>query len=155
MTMPITTTITPTTELTAPQLLEIMTARVAVFVVEQDCAYQEADAADRTALHVCLRRDGRLVAYARLLPHADGHHMSLGRVLVVKSARGAGLGRQLVNTCLAALAERFPGQPVKIQAQAYLQDFYASFGFTPVSAVYLEDGIPHLDMVLADKNGDN
>lgn len=144
----ITTTITATADLTPAQLLEIMAARVRVFVVEQNCPYQEVDAADKNALHVTLRQGKELVAYARIIPHADGVHMSFGRVLVAADHRGQGLAKQLVATTLATIRDRFPDSPVKIQAQDYLRQFYGSFGFTPVSDTYLEDGIPHVDMVL-------
>lgn len=137
-----------TNELTPLELLTIMAARVAVFVVEQDCPYQEVDAKDQTARHVMLLQDGELVAYARIIRHDDGVHISFGRVLVVAKARRQHLGRQLVQATLAEIHRLYPNQGVLIQAQAYLQNFYASFGFKPVSATYLEDGIPHLDMLL-------
>ncbi|WP_461215145.1 GNAT family N-acetyltransferase [Lacticaseibacillus sp. GG6-2] len=137
-----------TNELTPQELLTIMAARIAVFVVEQDCPYQEVDAKDQTARHVMLLQAGELVAYARIIPHDDGVHLSFGRVLVVAKARHQHLGRQLVQATLAEIQRLYPNQGVLIQAQAYLQAFYASFGFKPVSATYLEDGIPHLDMLL-------
>lgn len=135
--------------LTPAALLELMAARVKVFVVEQNCAYQEVDDKDQVAQHVIMRQAGHLVAYARIVPHDDGEHISFGRVLVVKQYRGQGLAKKLLTATLAAIATQYPQQTIKIQAQAYLQAFYASFGFKPVSAVYLEDGIPHLDMVKA------
>ncbi|WP_203626357.1 GNAT family N-acetyltransferase [Lacticaseibacillus mingshuiensis] len=141
-------TIKETAALTPAELLTIMAARVRVFVVEQNCPYQEVDDKDYQAVHVMLRENGALVAYGRLVPHDDGKAISFGRVLVVRSARGRGLARELVATLLSELATRYPSRPVKIQAQAYLQAFYGSFGFRAVSDVYLEDGIPHVDMVL-------
>ncbi|MFD1432794.1 GNAT family N-acetyltransferase [Lacticaseibacillus yichunensis] len=137
-----------TAVLTPAELLTIMAARVRVFVVEQNCPYQEVDDKDYRAVHVMLRENGALVAYGRIVPHDDAEAISFGRVLVVRSARGRGLGRLLVGTLLSELATRYPARPVKIQAQAYLQAFYGSFGFRAVSDVYLEDGIPHVDMVL-------
>ncbi len=138
-----------TAELPPQRLLTILAARVAVFVVEQHCPYQEVDAKDTTARHVMLMQGDQLVAYARIIKHDDGQHWSFGRVLVVAEARHQHLGRQLVAATIAECQRLYPQQPLLIQAQAYLQDFYASFGFKPVSAVYLEDGIPHLDMLLA------
>jgi ElaA protein len=138
-----------TAELTAAELIAIMRARVRVFVVEQNCPYQEVDAKDDTARHVMLQRGGQLIAYARIVPHDDGVHMSFGLVLVVQEYRQQHLGRQLVAATIAEMQRLYPGQPIKIQAQNYLRDFYASFGFTAVSDVYLEDGIPHVDMIKA------
>ncbi|MFD1484192.1 GNAT family N-acetyltransferase [Lacticaseibacillus baoqingensis] len=137
-----------TTELTTTELLTVLAARVRVFVVEQQCAYQEVDASDFAAQHVMLMQAGQLVAYARIIPHADGQHISFGRVLVVKEYRGRHYGRQLVAAVLAEIHRTHPQAAIKIQAQNYLRDFYASFGFQPVSAVYLDDGIPHIDMLL-------
>ncbi|WP_404819966.1 GNAT family N-acetyltransferase [Lacticaseibacillus daqingensis] len=142
--------IKPTAEMTAYELLEVMRARVAVFVVEQRCLYQEVDGKDAVAVHVMLRRAGQLVAYARIVPHDDGVHMSFGRVLVVQSARHEHLATGVVKEALLALAERYPDMPVKIQAQLYLQAFYEGFGFSAISDPYLEDGIPHVDMVLTE-----
>jgi ElaA protein len=136
-----------TGELNAMQMVEIMRERIRVFVVEQECSYQEADDKDLEARHVMLRQGNRLVAYARIVPHDDGVHMSLGRVLVIKEFRGCGLARKLVGAGLAEIRRLYPGQGIKIAAQRRLKDFYGSFGFVPVSDVYLEDGIAHIDML--------
>ncbi|AHG72544.1 Acetyltransferase [Mannheimia sp. USDA-ARS-USMARC-1261] len=111
-------------QLSTQELFEIYKLRTAVFVVEQNCPYQEVDDKDLQAVHFFAKNAKNLTAYCRLIPSDDGVH--IGRVLVVKEARG---------------------QPVHVQAQSYLQGFYESFGFKAVSGVYLEDGIPHLDMV--------
>ncbi|MCH4209251.1 GNAT family N-acetyltransferase [Bifidobacterium sp.] len=136
-----------TGELNAAQMVEIMRERVRVFVVEQECAYQEADDKDLEARHVMLRQGDRLVAYARIVPHDDGVHMSLGRVLVAKEFRGRGLARRLVGAGLDEIRRLHPGQGIKIAAQRRLKGFYGSFGFVSVSGVYLEDGIAHIDML--------
>lgn len=136
-----------TAELTPAELIIIMQARVAVFVVEQNCPYQEVDAKDATATHVMLWQGTKLVAYTRIIPHDDGQHISFGRVLVTKAYRGQQYGRQIVAATLDAISQHYPDQAIKIQAQDYLRDFYGSFGFKPVSETYLEDGIPHVDMV--------
>lgn len=133
-------------DLTTKELHAIYQLRVEVFVVEQTCAYQEVDQADLISFHGMLWEDGQLLAYYRLIPGEDGSH--LGRVVVSKSARGRGLGRDLVVQAISEAKNLFGSQDLHAQAQAYLQDFYASFGFEPVSDIYLEDGIPHLDMVL-------
>lgn len=139
-----------TDELTPQQLITILKARVAVFVVEQNCPYQEVDDDDFDDLHVALFNDnGDLQAYTRVMNRDT--EVNFGRVLVVDQFRKDGLGRKIVQETLDVIAQRFPNKPIKIQAQAYLQEFYESFGFEPKSDVYLEDDIPHLDMVLMPK----
>jgi len=129
-------------ELDARTLYAVLRLRSEVFVVEQACVYLDPDGQDLQAWHLLgLAEDGRLLAYARLL---DGP--KIGRVLTAPQARGQGQGRALMLEALAECARRWPGQAVSLQAQAYLQGFYASLGFAPVSAVYDEDGIPHIDM---------
>lgn len=129
-------------ELDTRSLYALLRLRAEVFVVEQRCIYLDPDGHDLDAWHL-LGHDaqGRLLAYARLL---DGP--KIGRVLTAPQARGRGQGRALMREALAECARRWPGQPVSLQAQAHLQGFYASLGFAPVSAVYDEDGIPHIDM---------
>lgn len=137
-----------TNELTNQELLMIMQERVKVFVVEQDCPYQEIDLQDNDATHVFLIDGAKLVAYTRIIEHSDGEHISFGRVLVVKAYRRLHLGRKIVAATLAELRVNHAGRAIKIAGQSYLQAFYHSFGFKNVSDVYLEDGIPHVDMVL-------
>lgn len=135
-------------QLTTHELWALYELRTAVFVVEQECYYQEVDADDLTASHL-LGTDaaGHLVAYARMIP--EGDHVRIGRVVVAQDARGHGAGQQLVSQAIASAQKQFPqAVQIDIQAQAYLQQFYAGFGFQPVSDVYLETGIPHLDMIL-------
>ncbi|MGT2666694.1 GNAT family N-acetyltransferase [Streptococcus rifensis] len=133
-------------ELTTRELHAIYELRVAVFVVEQACAYQEVDQSDLTCLHGMNWRDGALASYFRLIEAEDGVH--LGRVIVSPKFRKQGLGRGLLEKALDVTRRLYPGLPLHAQAQAHLQDFYASFGFEPVGDVYLEDGIPHIDMTL-------
>lgn len=135
-----------TDELTSQELLTILQIRTAVFVVEQNCPYQEVDEADRQALHVCLEEDGKIKAYARILETDDQIHF--GRVLVVKEYRGQQLGRKIVKKTLKEIEKRYPNQVVVISAQAHLAEFYGSFGFKPNSEIYLEDDIPHIEMLL-------
>lgn len=136
-------------ELTTEELFQIYQARVAVFVVEQACPYMEVDELDKESLHVFKVLDGKLAAYCRLYP--KGEQMALGRVLVSQEYRKHKLGRELVQTALDIVAERFPDKPIYAQAQAYLENFYASFDFERTSEVYLEDDIPHVDMEKAVK----
>lgn len=103
--------------LTTRQLYEIYRLRVAVFVVEQTCPYQEVDEADVASLHISKWQGDQLLAYCRLIPWSDGVH--LGRVVVQPDARGAGLGRELVSQALATAQQHFPNQPLHAQAQAH------------------------------------
>lgn len=137
------------TELSTIELFEIYKLRTAVFVVEQNCPYQEVDNKDLQAVHLFAKNAGNLTAYCRLIPEQDGIH--LGRVCVAQHTRGSGLARELVEKAMDYYAVNFPNQAMYAQAQSYLQGFYESFGFQTVSAVYLEDGIPHLDMILNNK----
>lgn len=148
MTADLTVIIKKTADMTPTELWEVFQERVKVFVVEQNCPYQEVDEKDQNAQHVMLKNNGQLVAYARIVPHDDPTYVSFGRVLVVKEFRGRHLAQRLIQTTLAEIKRAEGNRPVKIAAQSYLQDFYAQFGFKPVSEVYLEDNIPHLDMIL-------
>ncbi|CAH1851468.1 GNAT family N-acetyltransferase [Convivina intestini] len=141
-----------TDELSPKELLNIFEERVRVFVVEQNCAYQEVDIKDYSATHVILKSDGKLVAYARIVSSDNAQYVSFGRVLVPKKYRNLHLGRKLIETTLAAIKRLYPDKGVKIAGQEYLKDFYSSFGFKPVSEVYLEDGLPHIDMILENDN---
>ncbi|MCH5461829.1 GNAT family N-acetyltransferase [Lactobacillus sp. LC28-10] len=125
-----------------------MKARVKVFVVEQECYYQEIDDQDDNAIHMILRVDGKLAAYTRIYRNPNRNYINFGRVLVVKEFRKQHLGREIVSATIEEIKEDFPGNNIKIAGQSYLQKFYESFGFKPTSDVYLEDGIPHIDMEL-------
>lgn len=137
-----------TSELSVPEFLEIMKARIKVFVVEQECPYQEIDDQDDNAIHMILRVDGQLAAYTRIIKDSSQGDIRFGRVLVLKAFRHQHLGREIVSATIEEIKEDFPGNNIKIAGQSYLQKFYESFGFKPVSEVYSEDGIPHIDMVL-------
>lgn len=136
-------------EVSLRRFYAILAARVAVFVVEQDCPYQDIDGLDEHAVHVTAwSPDRSVLAYARLLPpDMRFAEPSIGRVLTTEPARGQGLGRDLMARCLAVSAQHFPGRPIRISAQQYLERFYRSLGFETVSEPYPEDGIPHLEML--------
>ncbi|MDV5973619.1 GNAT family N-acetyltransferase [Streptococcus canis] len=135
----------PFDQLETEELFAIYKERVAVFVVEQACPYPEVDDLDKEALHLFAKDQHGITAYCRLIPTKD--QLKLGRVLVVKRVRKSGLGRDLIAKALEVAEEYFPDLPVYAQAQAYLEQFYGSFGFKPISEIYLEDDIPHLDMM--------
>ncbi|MET3612463.1 ElaA protein [Rhizobium aquaticum] len=131
----------------AHELYALLKLRVDVFVVEQNCAYPELDGKDDQALHLTLKRGEDIIAAARIFPPHDGKPAKIGRVAVSPAHRGERLGGALMEEALNACASRFPGAPVFLSAQSHLQRFYGSFGFKPVSKEYLEDGIPHVDML--------
>lgn len=140
-------------ELSTNALYQMLAARVEVFVVEQNCPYPELDGLDSIGLHVsCLSNenpDAALLAYARILPAgAVFDDVAIGRVLTTEAGRGRGLARLLMHHALDAVEQAFGRVPVRISAQQYLEGFYRSLGFETISDVYLEDGIPHLEMVL-------
>lgn len=139
--------IKPFEEMTARELHLIYKERVAVFVVEQNCPYQEVDDTDLVSIHFWKQAEDRLLAYSRLIPELD--NVRIGRVLVPQGERTHGYGQELMQVVLEYAKTHFPGLPIHAQAQAYLQAFYASFGFHPVSEIYLEDDIPHIDMIIA------
>lgn len=134
-------------ELTPHQLYQILQLRQAVFVVEQKCAYLDADGCDQVSRHVCGHDELGLVAYARLVPAGTKHaEPSIGRVIVVDRARGTGVGKALMHLAVARMLELHGGAPMVLGAQAHLQHFYAEFGFVVYGEPYDEDGIPHVDM---------
>lgn len=130
------------------QLLEIVQTRIAVFVVEQHCAYQEVDAFDAAAHHLQARVGGELAAYARVLgPNTKYEQPSIGRVIVAQRFRAHQYGRALMQEAIAFTETTYPGTPIRLDAQSHLQGFYGSLGFVVDSEQYLEDGIPHVEMV--------
>ena len=136
--------------LTIHELYEIMVLRQTVFAVEQNCPYLDADGKDLKCWHLMGRNEpGKLLTYARLLPEGLSYsgYASIGRVASSPEARGIGAGRQLMQAAMAEMAVLFPNQPIRIGAQQYLIRFYESFGFQVDGSMYLEDGIPHIEMV--------
>ncbi len=135
-------------ELDVATLYDVLALRSAVFVVEQECAYQDIDGLDLTqgTVHVIGRTDA-IAAYARVLAPDDQHAVPrIGRVIVAPAARGQRLARRLMQRALDTCAQRWPGESVELGAQAHLAGFYGSLGFEAVSEPYDEDGIPHVWM---------
>lgn len=132
-------------QLTVDELFCIYKLRTAVFVVEQNCAYQEVDDADKTAWHLWLEDEGGIAAYLRLLPGEAPYELSIGRVVTVR--RGQGLGRRILTEGIA-FAEKEGARAVTLAAQTYARGFYEKAGFRAVSDEFLEDGIPHIRMRL-------
>lgn len=143
-------------ELTTDLLYRAMTLRQRVFAVEQNCAYLDADGFDRQSHHLLgMNEAGDLIAYLRLVqPGYKYEELSIGRVISAPEVRGQGVGRELMRTGIAGVERMFPGQPVRISAQAHLQKFYEECGFHAVSGLYLEDGIPHIEMLWVPVHGE-
>lgn len=134
--------------LTALELYQIIKARESVFVVEQHCPYQETDDLDPHAWHLSVMVNGELAAYARVVGAGIKDRLpSIGRVMTIKTFRGRGIGRALMEEAIQFTERQFPKADIKISAQVYLQNFYESLGFRVSSEPYDEDGIPHIDMV--------
>lgn len=134
--------------LSTDQLYAVFAAREAVFVVEQQCAYQELDGLDARAHHLIAWSDDEVAAYLRVTaPGAKFAEPSIGRVLTTQRFRGAGLGRQLMHKAIEYFETYYPGQAIRISAQTHLIAFYASFRFATCSDPYLEDGISHVEML--------
>ena len=136
-------------ELTAPELYLIMQLRAEVFIVEQNCPYQDADGKDPKSFHLLgYNAENKLVVYSRILPqHISYPEVSIGRVVSSPSVRGTGAGKELMKQSLVEIEKLFGNVPVKIGAQLYLQKFYESFNFVRTSEPYMEDGIPHIEMI--------
>jgi ElaA protein len=140
----------PFSELTASDLYAALQLRQRVFVVEQACAYLDADGDDPLAHHLLGWDGDRLVAYARVFRPGDKYaEASIGRVVSDPDARGQGHGRALFAEALRCTDALTSGAPIRLGAQAYLERFYAGFGFVRASDEYVEDGIPHVQMTRA------
>lgn len=141
--------IKPLDELSPEELYKIMVARQEVFMVEQKVSYQDADNYDQKALHLWAEDDtGDVLAYCRIFPEGVKYpEASIGRVLTTKNARGKGLGKQLVAFAIECIENRFSAKHIKISAQDYLLKFYTDFGFKDTGKKYLEDTLPHTEMV--------
>ena len=134
-------------ELTTRELFEILKLRVAVFVVEQNCPYQEVDEKDRGAYHVWLQDDGGIRAYLRVLDRGVSFpEASIGRVIAVQ--RRQGLGTRIVREGIRVAREKFGADAITIEAQTYAAKLYENLGFCQTSEEFLEDGIPHIQMQL-------
>jgi len=135
-------------DLSAYELYDILRLRNEVFVVEQNCVFQDADNKDQHCYHLCGWKNDQLIAYVRLVPPGTYYEEpSIGRVVTSPSERRTGAGRLLMQKAIEECFEIFGGQNIKIGAQLYLKKFYESLRFRQVSDVYLEDNIPHVKML--------
>ncbi|GEL78611.1 GNAT family N-acetyltransferase [Tenuibacillus multivorans] len=135
-------------ELSNDELYDILKLRVDVFVVEQNCPYPEIDDFDREARHFFYQKDGQILAYCRMIPPGvKFKEASIGRVITHPSERRTGIGSLMLQEAMDFIDENWENCDVKIEAQAHLQAFYSQCGFETISDEFLEDGIPHVEML--------
>lgn len=136
-------------ELDIHELYTLISLRISVFVLEQECLYQELDGKDKVCFHL-IGKDEKdtLIAYARILPPGISYsNVSIGRVLTHMSVRSTGIGHQLIEESLRVIHHHFGNVAIQISAQEHLEKFYKRHGFERTSETYLEDGIPHIEML--------
>jgi ElaA protein len=135
-------------DLTVDELYGIIQLRENVFVVGQNCVYLDCDDMDQQSFHLSGYKDGKLVAYLRVIPAGIKYEeVSFGRVATSPEHRGLGFGKELTKKALENIQQTYGKTAVRISAQSYLKKFYADFGFKQMGEEYLEVGIPHIEMV--------
>lgn len=140
-------------DLSLNELYDILKLRSEIFVVEQNCVYNDLDGLDKDAVHLFHKKDGKIVAYARVLkPGTRFADFSIGRVVVKQSERRTGLGIDLMEAAKNYIINELGATKIKISAQSYLQRFYENLGFEVITEMYLEDEIPHFGMVFKVQN---
>ena len=140
--------IKPFNELSILELYNLLQLRSEVFVVEQDCVYQDIDRKDQNALHVIGYKNDRIVAYTRLFKPGDYFKASsISRVVVAKNQRQFKYGYNIMEASIKAIKTHFNVTEIKISAQCYLKNFYNNLEFFEIGEEYLEDGIPHITML--------
>ncbi len=137
-------------DLSCQELYKILALRAEVFVVEQNCPYQDVDGKDEKGLHLLGIENNYLVAYARILPKGISYdeYTSIGRIVTAPQARQKGYGHALVEEAIRVTKATYPEYAIKISAQAHLEHFYKTHQFVPTGEAYLEDDIPHIGMLL-------
>jgi ElaA protein len=135
-------------ELSKSELYEILRLRAEVFIVEQDCIYQDIDNKDQKAFHVILKKFDKIIGYTRVFKAGDYFlEASIGRVVILEKERNKTYGSKLMKASIEAVYNRTKDKKIKISAQIYLKEFYNSLGFVETGNDYLEDGIPHILMI--------
>lgn len=135
-------------DLTVDELYGILQLRSEIFIVEQNCAYQDLDGKDQKALHVIGFKNKSIVAYTRIFKPGDYfNYASIGRVIVAKNERQHKYGYEIMNASFQSIKDCFNETKIKLSAQCYLKRFYNNLGFLEVGEEYLEDGIPHIGMI--------
>ena len=136
-------------ELSLIELYDLLQLRSEVFVVEQDCVYQDIDGKDDKALHILGKVNNKLVAYTRCFKPGEYFDISsIGRVVVHKNFRNKGLAHTIMNPSIEIITQRHKINQIKVSAQTYLKSFYEFHGFKKKGDEYSEDGIPHISMIL-------
>lgn len=134
-------------ELSLEELYYLLQLRSEVFIVEQDCVYQDIDGKDQKSLHVIGKKNNIIIAYTRLFKQGDYFkEASIGRVVVDKAQRQHNYGSQLIEASIITINKVYKTSSIKISAQLYLENYYKKFGFKSTGNTYLEDGIPHISM---------
>ena len=135
-------------ELTTQELYNILQLRSEVFVVEQNCIYQDIDGKDQKAVHIFIKENKDVLAYSRIFNEGEYfENPSIGRVVVKKEKRGTELGKKIMMEGAKYIKETFTNKKIEISAQKYLKDFYSELGYEFTGNEYLEDGIPHIRMI--------
>ena|SRR5690606_5974181 len=135
-------------ELSTVELYDILQLRSDVFVVEQNCVYQDLDGKDQKALHILGIKNNHIIAYTRIFKPGDYfEYASIGRVVVAKNERQHHYGYDIMKASISVIQERFKETTIKISAQSYLKKFYETLGFKQIGTEYLEDAIPHIGML--------
>ena len=134
-------------ELDKDELYQILRLRSEVFVVEQDCVYQDIDNKDQKAIHLFYKKEEEIIAYTRIFKKGDYYeNPSIGRVVVSKNKRGKDLGKEIMLESMKYIKNNIKGEKIELSAQVYLNNFYKDLGFYSKGEEYLEDGIPHQRM---------
>jgi len=134
-------------QISKDDLFDVLALRTKVFVVEQNCPYQELDKNDKNAYHVYYKNKGTVVAVLRLYLDVNNQQVNIGRVAVAADFRKSGLAKKMMVASIKFINENFKSQAIFLSAQIYLIDFYQSLGFNVHGEEFLEDGIPHINML--------
>ena len=135
-------------ELNTEELYQILRLRTEVFVVEQNCVYQDLDNKDQKAIHIYYKENNEIVAYTRIFKSGEYYkNPSIGRVVVSKKKRGKELGKKIMISSIEYINKNIKGEKIELSAQKYLDKFYKDLGFYKTGKDYLEDGIPHQRMI--------
>lgn len=135
-------------QLSLDELYYMLQLRSEVFVVEQDCVYQDVDGKDQKAIHIIGKKGGKIIGYTRVFKPGDYFkEASIGRVVISEKKRHLNYGNELMKASIKAIEEVYNTKEIKISAQKYLEKFYNNLGFKTIGDSYLEDGIPHIAMV--------
>ena len=136
-------------QLNKVEFYKIMQLRIEVFIIEQDCPYQDMDGLDDQCQHLWVEDNGEIISYLRINPAGTRFaEVSFGRIVTKKSYRSRGIAEQVINAAID-LVQKESAQAIRISAQSYLENYYEKFGFTKDSEEYLEDDIPHIEMLRA------